>query len=61
MNLKKEKDRIEEDKRSELAKVTHDIEKLSTNFSQMLKETLDKMKNRINDANNSWEDAHEQK
>ena len=52
---------IEAEKDQEKLDLTNKIDKISTSFSQMLKETLEKMKKKIDDANNTWEDVHEKK
>ena len=42
-------------KDDELKQLTDYINTMNQNFSQMLKTTLSKMKERINEANTTWE------
>ena len=48
-------------KDDELKQLTDYINTMNQNFSQMLKTTLTKMKERINEANTTWEQENDQK
>ena len=54
-----EEERKEKD--DQLSQLTAYINTMNQNFSQMLKQTLTKMKERINDANQAWEQENDQK
>ena len=48
-------------KDDELKQLTDYINTMNQNFSQMLKTTLTKMKEKINEANTTWEQENDQK
>jgi len=52
---------IEDKKEHEIHEMTRYIETMHTNFSQMLKKTLEKMKDRIKKANDVWEEEQDSK
>ena len=54
-------DEERKEKDDQLSQLTAYINTMNQNFSQMLKQTLSKMKDRINDANNAWEQENDQK
>ena len=60
-NLIEEKKKKEEEKMAVIQHKNKSIEDMSQQFSTMLKETLEKMKERINSANKAWEDENEKK
>ena len=67
-NLKKNKQEIEDDKRKiegekeeEIKNFTNYIETMHANFAQMLKKTLEKMKERIRRANDVWQEEQDNK
>ena len=54
-------DEERKEKDDQLSQLTAYINTMNQNFSQMLKQTLTKMKERINDANQAWEQENDQK
>ena len=54
--LNEEQDSIRKDKDEEIGKLQKSIETMTNNFHGMLKDTLEKMKEKINEANTKWED-----
>ena len=54
-------DEERKEKDDQLSQLTAYINTMNQNFSQMLKQTLSKMKDRINDANQAWEQENDQK
>ena len=67
-NLQKKKQEIEEEKRKkeiekeeEIGNLTKMIETMHQNFAQMLKRTLEKMKERIKKANEVWQEEQDNK
>ena len=50
---------IEIKKEDEIHEMTKYIETMHSNFSTMLKKTLEKMKDRIKKANDAWEEQQE--
>ena len=54
-------DEERKEKDDQLSQLTAYINTMNQNFSQMLKQTLSKMKDRINEANNAWEQENDQK
>ena len=67
-NLKKKKQEIEDEKRKietekeeEINNLTKYIETMHANFAQMLKKTLEKMKERIRRANDVWQEEQDNK
>ena len=60
-DLIREKNETEAEKKAKILEKNKNIESMSSNFSAMLKETLDKMKQRIDTANKAWEDENERK
>ena len=50
-----------EEKETEIKNLEKSIEQMSSEFSTMLKSTLEKMKERIEAANKAWEDENEKK
>ena len=60
-NLKQEKEAKEAEKMAVILEKNRSIENMSSQFSLMLKETLEKMKLRIEAANKAWEDDNESK
>ena len=66
--LRKQKEELENDfketqaeKATEIKNLEKSIESMSSEFSTMLKSTLEKMKERIEAANKAWEDENEKK
>ena len=59
--LIRNKKETEEKKKAEIANLTKSIESMSQQFSSMLRDTLEKMKDRIAAANKAWEDENEKK
>ena len=66
--LRKQKEELENDfketqaeKATEIKNLEKSIEMMSSEFSTMLKSTLEKMKERIEAANKAWEDENEKK
>ena len=55
------KDDMEGKKNEEINGLKENIDTLSQNFAQMLKDTLDKMKSRIEWANAEWEKENDSK
>ena len=55
------KDEMEAKKNEEINGLKENIDQLSQNFATMLKETLDKMKSRIEWANAEWEKENDSK
>ena len=51
-----EKEQIREEKDAEIAKLKKNIDEMSSDFAEMLKDTLTKMQERIEFANKNWED-----
>ena len=58
-NLDAEILEISNAKAEEIAKLKKSIEEMSYEFAQMLKETLEKMKSKIETANQKWEDEND--
>ena len=58
MNTKKEQ--IIQDNDSEIKELTQRIEEMSSDFADMLKDTLSKMQDRIEFANKDWKDDNDQ-
>ena len=56
-----EKANRQKEKEEELAQLHTYINTMNQNFSQMLKSTLTKMKDRINQANRTWEQENDTK
>ena len=56
-----EKTQIYQEKQSKIQEKNKSIESMSSQFSGMLKDTLEKMRNRIDAANKAWEDENERK
>ena len=54
-DLKGEKERIIAQKDAENAEMKHKMEDMANEFAEMLKETLEKMSERIEITNTSWE------
>ena len=59
--IEEEKKKIEQKKEDEIAELNKYIETMHTNFSQMLKKTLEKMKDRIKRANEAWNEEQDTK
>ena len=59
--LIRNKKETEEKKKAEIANLSKSIEQMSQQFSSMLRDTLEKMKERIAAANKAWEDENEKK
>lgn len=57
--LKKDKEKKLTEKDTLITKLRDNIDAMSTNFAEMLKDTLAKMKQRIDSANKQWEDENE--
>jgi gas vesicle protein len=51
-----EKEQIREEKDEEIRKLKKNIDEMSSDFAEMLKDTLTKMQERIEFANKNWED-----
>ena len=49
------------EKEEEIKELTQYIDQMHNNFAQMLKKTLEKMKERIKRANDAWESEQDQK
>ena len=49
------------EKEEEIKELTQYIDQMHNNFAQMLKKTLEKMKERIKRANEAWESEQDQK
>ena len=60
-SIKEKKEEEQKAKEEELNQLTTYINTMNQNFSQMLKQTLSKMKDRINEANRTWEQENDQK
>ena len=58
MNTKKEQ--IIQDNDSEIKELTQRIEEMSSDFADMLKDTLSKMQDRIEFDNKDWKDDNDQ-
>ena len=58
-DLKKDKEKKLTEKDTLITKLRDNIDAMSTNFAEMLKDTLAKMKQRIDSANKQWEDENE--
>ena len=56
--LEQEISDIEASKQEEIGKLKKNIEEMSLEFSGMLKETLEKMKNKIEVANEKWDNEN---
>ena len=52
---------MEEEKNAEINTLKQSIDQMSQQFAQMLKMTLDKMKDRIDWANQEWEKENDSK
>ena len=48
-----------DEKETELKNLRNNIEAMGSHFSMMLKETLEKMKKKIEDANKKWEEEND--
>ena len=59
--MKTEKANMEAKKNEEITALKDNIDQLSQNFATMLKETLEKMKQRIEWANDEWEKENDSK
>ena len=66
--LQEKKKKVDEEAKNEIAKkddlireLTQQIEQMTTSFSKMLGDTLQKMKERINAANEQWKEENEAK
>lgn len=59
--IQQKKKEIEEEKDLAILDLRKHIDKLSGDFQIMLKDTLEKMKHRIDKANKQWEDENEAK
>jgi hypothetical protein len=51
-----EKEQIRDEKDEEIRKLKKNIDEMSSDFAEMLKDTLTKMQERIEFANKNWED-----
>ena len=60
-NLLDQRDSIKKDKDEEIGKLQKSIETMTNNFHGMLKDTLEKMKDKISEANAKWEDDQDEK
>ena len=54
-----EKQRVQQKKEDEIKELNRYIDQMHQNFSQMLKTTLNKMKDRIDKANKQWENEND--
>mmetsp|Transcript_31037 Transcript_31037/g.35447 ORF Transcript_31037/g.35447 Transcript_31037/m.35447 type:complete len:94 (-) Transcript_31037:31-312(-) len=57
--LRKEKEKKLSEKDTLITQLRDNIDAMSNNFADMLKDTLTKMKTRIENANKQWEDENE--
>ena len=57
--MKKEIEDINQKKKNEIANLKKNIEEMSHQFATMLKDTLEKMKNKIDSANSKWEEEND--
>ena len=57
--LKKDKESKLNEKEQLITTLKNNIDSMSSQFAEMLKETLNKMKNRIETANKQWEEENE--
>ena len=55
-----EKEKIIQDNDSQIKELTQRIEEMSSEFADMLKDTLSKMQDRIEFANKDWKDDNDQ-
>ena len=60
-DIEVEKKKIEEEKEEKIKELSTYIETMHQNFAQMLKKTLEKMKDRIQRANEAWEEEQDSK
>ena len=59
-NLQNDIKIMEQEKKEEISTLSSRIEQLSSNFATMLKDTLEKMKQKIEDANKKWEQENDE-
>ena len=59
--IETETEKISEEKEKQINDYRKNIEGMQADFAKMLGETLSKIKNKINEANKSWEDEHDSK
>jgi gas vesicle protein len=57
--LKKDKEKKLSEKETLITQLKHNIDAMSSQFADMLKDTLNKMKTRIENANKQWEEENE--
>ena len=61
MEIEQDKKAIEDRKNEEIKELNTYIETMHANFSSMLKKTLEKMKERIQRANDAWAEEQDTK